>query len=82
MVMKDLGLAPNDIGALQKMEWGKLNAAGNAAVAKMNPPGPPVMGPAAAGKPRAGWSPCVDDKNITMRSSSMPHRRYPRTFRC
>ena len=37
-MMKDLGLAPNDIASLQKMEWAKLIAAGNAAVAKINPP--------------------------------------------
>ena len=43
--MKELGLAPNDIGSLQKMEWAKLFAAGNAAAAKINPPGPPMMGP-------------------------------------
>ena len=66
--MKDLGLAPNDIASLQKMEWSKLNAAGNAAAAKINPPGPPVMGPGAPGTPRAGWSPCVDGKVINMRS--------------
>src|ERR1700756_777414 len=30
-VMKDLGLAPNDVASLQKMEWAKLMAAGNAA---------------------------------------------------
>jgi para-nitrobenzyl esterase len=68
MVMKDLGLAPNDIGSLQKMEWSKLFAAGNAAVAKINPPGPPMMGPGAPGKPRVGWSPCVDGKIVNMRS--------------
>ena len=67
-VMKELGLAPNDIGSLQKMEWGKLIAAGNAAAAKINPPGPPMMGPGAPGKPRVGWSPCVDGKVINMRS--------------
>ena len=67
-VMKDLGLGPNDIGALQKMEWAKLNAAGNAAVAKINPGGPPVAGPGAPGTPRVGWSPCVDGKVINMRS--------------
>ena len=38
-VMKDLGLAPNDIASLQKMEWSKLFAAGNAAAAKINPAG-------------------------------------------
>ena len=68
-LMKDLGLAANDIQSLQKMEWGKLMAAGNAAVAKVNGPlgqGPP--GPGAPGMPRAGWSPCVDGKVINMRS--------------
>jgi len=66
--MKELGLSPNDIGALQKMEWAKLFAAGNAAAAKIHPPGPPMMGPGAPGHPRVGWSPCVDGKLITMRS--------------
>ena len=68
LVMKDLGLAPNDIESLQKMDWAKLVAAGNAAAAKINPPGPPIMGPGAPGKPRVGWSPCVDGKVINMRS--------------
>ena len=67
-LMKDLGLAPNDIGSLQKMEWAKLLAAGNAAAAKINPAGPPMMGPGAPGTPRVGWSPCVDGKVINMRS--------------
>jgi para-nitrobenzyl esterase len=49
-LMKDLGLAPNDIGSLQKMEWSKLFAAGNAAAAKINPAGPPMMGP------RSSWN--------------------------
>ncbi|UWZ84150.1 carboxylesterase/lipase family protein [Occallatibacter riparius] len=68
LVMKDLGLAPNDVESLQKMEWSKLIAAGNAAAAKINPPGPPMMGPGAPGKPRVGWQPCVDGKIINMRS--------------
>jgi para-nitrobenzyl esterase len=68
LVMKDLGLAPNDIASLQKMEWAKLFAAGNAAAAKINPAGPPFMGPGAPGKPRVGWSPCVGGKVIDMRS--------------
>jgi len=67
-VMKELGLAANDMGALQKMEWAKLFAAGNAAAAKINPSGPPVAGPGAPGTPRVGWSPCVDGKVINMRS--------------
>ena len=66
--MKELGLAPNDIGSLQKMEWAKLFAAGNAAAAKINPPGRPMAGPGAPGTPRVGWSPCVDGKVINMRS--------------
>jgi para-nitrobenzyl esterase len=67
-VMKELGLAPNDIGSLQKMEWARLFGAGNAAAAKINPAGRPMMGPGSPGKPRVGWSPCVDDKVINMRS--------------
>ena len=54
LVMKDLGLAPNDIASLQKMDWAKLNAAGNAAAAKINPPGPPMMGPGAPGNAARG----------------------------
>ena len=67
-VMKELGLAPNDIGALQKMEWAKLFAAGTAAAAKINPAPPLTAGPGAPGTPRVGWSPCVDGKIINMRS--------------
>ncbi len=66
-VMKDLSLAPNDIASLQKMEWSKLIAAGNAAVTKINPPMQGGM-PFAPGPPRVGWSPCVDGKNINIRS--------------
>jgi para-nitrobenzyl esterase len=66
--MKELGLNANDIGALQKMEWAKLVAAGNAAATKINPPPPLMSGPGAPGTPRVGWSPCVDGKNIDMRS--------------
>ncbi len=68
-LMKDLGLAANDIQSLQKMEWAKLMAAGNATVAKVNGPlGRGAPGPGAPGMPRAGWSPCVDGKVINMRS--------------
>jgi len=68
LVMKDLGLTPNDISSLQKLEWSKLMAAGTAASAKINPPGPPILGPGTPGKPRVGWSPCVDGKLVNMRS--------------
>ena len=66
-LMKDLGLAPNDIASLQKMEWSKLIAAGNAAVAKINPPFRPGGG-FFSGPARVGWSPCVDGKVINVRS--------------
>lgn len=69
LVMKDLGLASNDIASLQKMDWAKLSAAGNSAIAKINPPLPAgAFGPGAPGTPRVGWSPCIDGKNINMRS--------------
>ncbi|HWF90995.1 MAG TPA: carboxylesterase family protein [Terriglobales bacterium] len=67
-LMKDLGLQSNDIESLRKMEWSKLAAAGNEVVAKINPRGRPMMGPGAPGTPRVGWAPCVDGKNINLRS--------------
>ena len=66
-LMKDLGLSPNDMASLQKMPWDELMAAGNAAVAKVNPP-MRSGGGFPFGVARAGWSPCVDGKNITLRS--------------
>jgi hypothetical protein len=50
------------------MEWSKLVAAGNATVAKINPPMRGPFGLFAPGPPRVGWSPCVDGRNITLRS--------------
>ena len=52
------------------MEWAKLNAAGNAAIAKINPPAPASAGPGSApsATPRVGWSPTVDGRIVTMRS--------------
>ena len=66
-MMKDLGLGPNDIASLQKMEWSKLVAAGNAAVAKINPPFQPGGG-FFSGPARVGWSPTLDGKVINVRS--------------
>ena len=69
-VMKELGLQPNDLASLQKMEWPKLNSAANAAAAKINPRfrgfffGPPTPG----APPRVGSSPTVDGRIIPMRS--------------
>ncbi len=69
-VLKELGVSPNDMTALQKMEWSRLFAAGNAVMAKMNPPlrglGGPGSSPTAA--PRVGWSPTVDGRIVTVRS--------------
>ena len=68
--MKELGLGPNDLASLQKMDWAKLNAAGNAAVAKLSPPaaGPTGPGGPPTARPRVGWSPTVDGKIVTLRS--------------
>ncbi len=66
-LMVELGLKPNDIAALQQMEWSKLYAAGQAAVVKVNaalPPGP-FFGPGAAR--RAGWAPTMDGHVVPMR---------------
>ena len=69
-VMKELGLQPNDIASLQKMEWSRLNGAAAAAAEKINPPfrglffGPPTPG----APPRVGSTPTVDGRIITMKS--------------
>lgn len=69
-VMVELGLQPNDIVSLQKMDWAKLNAAGNAAAAKINPPFAPGLGPGPApgAAPRVGFGPTVDGRIIPMRA--------------
>src|SRR5215467_90562 len=68
--MKELGLGKNDLSSLQKIEWAKLNAAGNAAIAKLGPAGPGAAGPGGppSAAPRIGWSPSVDGKIVTVRS--------------
>ena len=66
-VIAELGV--RDMAELQKIEWARLNAVGNAVVAKMNPPmgaGGPI--PAAGAAPRVGWGPTVDGRLITMRA--------------
>ncbi len=67
-LMIELGLAPNDLASLQKIEWAKLVAAGNAAISKINPPMRGAAGPFAPGPPRVGWSPTLDGKIINLRS--------------
>jgi para-nitrobenzyl esterase len=69
-VTKELGISSNDIAALQKMEWARLFAAGNAVIAKMNPPAQGLSGPGSAPSvaPRVGWSPTLDGRIVTARS--------------
>jgi len=69
-IMKELGLAPNDLASLQKMDWAKLNAAANAAAAKINGPAPRSlgMGSPAGSTPRVGMGPTLDGRVVTMRS--------------
>jgi para-nitrobenzyl esterase len=69
-LMKELGLRSNDVASLQKMEWEKLNTAGNAAIAKLSPQGAGAAGPGGppTATPRVGWSPTVDGKIVTVRS--------------
>lgn len=66
-LMVELGLKPNDIVSLQQMEWSKLYAAGQAAIAKVNaslPPGP-FFPPNSVR--RAGWAPTMDGHVVPMR---------------
>jgi para-nitrobenzyl esterase len=65
-IVKELGIGAHDIEALQKMEWPKLIKAASAVSARMNPRGAGMLGP--FGPPRAGWSPSVDGRVITIRS--------------
>jgi para-nitrobenzyl esterase len=68
--MKELGLGKNDLAALQKMDWNALNAAGNAAIAKLNPSAAATGGPGGppSRMPRVGWSPTVDGRFVTQRA--------------
>jgi para-nitrobenzyl esterase len=69
-ILAGLGLGPKDLGALQKMEWAKLNAAATAAAAKINGPAGRTLGLGAPATttPRVGNGPTVDGRIITMRS--------------
>jgi para-nitrobenzyl esterase len=67
-VIAELGV--QDMAALQKLPWARLNEVGNAVVAKMNPAVGPVSPTPApgTGAPRVGWGPTVDGRLITMRA--------------
>ncbi len=68
-LMAGLDLQPNDMASLKKVEWSKLFAAGNAAIAKINPPGQFFgMGGPPSPHPRVGWGPIVDGRAVTVRS--------------
>ena len=68
-LMVELGLQPNDIASLQKMEWAKLFAAGNAAITKINPPGQFFgMGGPPSPHPRVGWGPVMDGHIVNVRA--------------
>ncbi len=66
-LLKELGIAPHDITALQKVDWPALDAAANRVPVKFNPfkglsffPGPPAT--------RHFWTPTLDGRVITMKS--------------
>ncbi|UZK70468.1 carboxylesterase family protein [Sphingomonas sp. S1-29] len=66
-LVKHLGIAANDIAALQKITWADLSAASNTVAGEINGPmlrslgGPPPT-------PRVGWGPTLDGKVIDVRS--------------
>ena len=64
-LVKELGIAPNDIAALQKMDWAKLNAAANSAQGKM-PKRTDMPFPAMPGPTRRFWLPTLDGRVINM----------------
>ena len=67
-VMVELGLQPNDLAGLQKAEWSKLYAAGQAAIAKINGPAPAGgMGFPPSPNPRVGWAPAMDGRVVPLR---------------
>jgi para-nitrobenzyl esterase len=69
-LMKDLGLPPNDLASLQKMEWAKLNAACDAAAAKINASAraAAAQGSSRSAVPMVGGGPTVDGRIVTMRA--------------
>lgn len=68
-VMVELGLQYNDLAGLQKTEWSKLYAAGQAAIAKINGTTAPAggMGFPPSPNPRVGWAPAMDGNVVPLR---------------
>ena len=69
-VLKELGVSPNDMTTLQKLEWSRPFAAGSAVMAKMTCSLRGLAGPGQL-QPRplrVGWSPTVDGRIVTARS--------------
>ena len=66
-------LGVKDMAALQKMDWARLNEAGNKVVAAINPPPGPTDGPIPprGSAPRVGFGPTVDGRIITMRGDEV-----------
>ncbi len=68
-VMMELGLQPNDIDSLRRIDWAVLNKAGNTAIAKLNPPVQGFgLGAPPDPNPRVGWGPVLDGRAVTVRS--------------
>ena len=63
-------LGVKDMAGLQKMDWARLNDAGNAVIAAMNPPPDASAGPIPppGSAPRVAWGPTVDGRVVAMRS--------------
>ncbi len=64
-VIRELGVRPRDMAALQKMDWATLFAAGNKVAEQINGPRN-AGGPSTT--PRVGWNPTMDGRVITVRS--------------
>jgi para-nitrobenzyl esterase len=70
-LIKEMGIAPHDIGALQKMEWSKMMDAVNSLAAKSKASGPMLnlpFFPIPAYVLTRFWGPTLDGRVITMKS--------------
>ncbi len=69
-IMAQLGLRPNDIDGLKKMDWAALNAAAMQVAEKVNGPRQPSLGMGApwGSTPHVGMGPTMDGRIIPVRS--------------